>query len=65
MIITESFVLAVLGIFGAGGSALLIYFLKSRCKTIKCFCVECERDVLPNVRATLHIPPTSPSSLGV
>ena len=59
MIITESFVLAVLGIFGAGGSALLIYFLKSRCKTIKCFCVECERDVLPTP------PPTSPSSLGV
>ena len=65
MIITESFILAVLGIFGAGGSALLIYFLKSRCKTIKCCCVECERDVLPNVRATLHIPPTSPSTLVV
>ena len=59
MIITESFILAVLGLFGGGGSALLIYFLKSRCKTIKCFCIECERDVLPNVRASIHHSPTT------
>ena len=59
MIITESFILAVLGLFGGGGSALLIYFLKSRCKTIKCCCIECERDVLPNVRASIHSPPTT------
>tara|TARA_R110000744_G_scaffold64750_1_gene133176 strand:+ start:467 stop:646 length:180 start_codon:yes stop_codon:yes gene_type:complete len=54
MIITESFILAVLGLIGGAGSAFLIYFLKSRCKTIKCCCVECERDVLPHVEATLH-----------
>jgi hypothetical protein len=54
MEITESFILAVLGIVGGGGSACLVYFLKSRCKTIKCFCFECERDVLTNVSASIR-----------
>jgi len=61
MQITESFILAILGMVGGGGSACLVYFLKSRCKTIKCCCIECERDVLPNVRASI----TSSSSQAV
>ena len=54
MIITESFILAVLGLFGGGGSALLIYFLKSRCSSIRmCGCIHCDREVLPEVEATV------------
>jgi len=59
MEITESFILAVLGLIGGGGSACLVYFLKSRCKTIKCCCMECERDVIPNVRASIHSVPST------
>mgnify|MGYP003645791710 CR=1 FL=1 len=61
MEITESFVLAVLGIVGGGGSACLVYFLKSRCKTITCCCFACERDVLTNVSASIHQSPTTNS----
>jgi len=54
MIITESFILTLVGLIGGGLSALLVYFLKSRCKTIKCCCLECERDVLQNVQPNLN-----------
>lgn len=45
--VTESFLLTII----AGGFAFLgsflICLLRSRCTTIKCCCVECDRDVLP------------------
>ena len=63
MEITESFILAVLGLIGGGGSACLVYFLKSRCKTIKCCCVECDREVLPNVIASVHPSSSTTSSV--
>ena len=63
MEITESFILAVLGLIGGGGSACLVYFLKSRCKTIKCCCVECDREVLPNVMASIHPSSSTTSSV--
>ena len=63
MEITESFILAVLGLVGGGGSACLVYFLKSRCKTIKCCCVECDREVLPNVIASVHPSSSTTSSV--
>ena len=63
MEITESFILAVLGLVGGGGSACLVYFLKSRCKTIKCCCVECDREVLPNVVASIHPSSSTTSSV--
>jgi hypothetical protein len=46
MQITEAFLLTVIGLFGTGCAVLLRYFLKSRCKTVKCFCITCERDVV-------------------
>lgn len=42
----ESFVLTIFGILGAGFGVLFTYFLKSRCKSINCGCISCERDVL-------------------
>ncbi len=62
MELTESFILAVLGLVGGGGSACLVYFLKSRCKTIKCCCIECEREVIPNVTANIHNASTTRSN---
>ena len=38
--------LSVLGVFMSCLSGILVYMLKSRCKKIKCACIECERDVL-------------------
>jgi len=54
MIITESFILTVIGLVGGGLSALLVYFLKSRCTDISCCCISCKRDVLPDVQPTLN-----------
>ena len=41
-----AWLLTVLGIVSACVSATLVYFLKSRCRSIKCCGMECERDVL-------------------
>ncbi len=45
--VTESFLLTVI----AGGfaflGAFLMCLLRSRCTTVKCCCVQCDRDVLP------------------
>ena len=41
-----AFMLSVIGVFMGAGGMLLTYFLKSRCKHIKCCGVECTRDVL-------------------
>ena len=54
MILTEAGLLTIVGMVGSGFTALLIYFLKSRCSTIKlCGCVHCEREVLTEVNATV------------
>ena len=37
----------MVGVAGACCSACFVYLLKSRCKTIKCWGVVCERDVVP------------------
>ena len=42
----DTFWLTMVGLGGAGCSALLTYFLKSRCVTIDCCCFKCKRDVL-------------------
>ena len=42
-----TFILSLLTLVGGGGMACLKYFLKSRCTSIKCCCVECVRDVIP------------------
>jgi hypothetical protein len=41
-----AFLLSLVGMVGACISGLLAYFLRSRCRTIKCCGCECERDVL-------------------
>ena len=42
-----TFILSVLGLFGACCGGLSAYLLKSRCRNIKCCGMECERDVIP------------------
>jgi len=53
MNLSESGLLTLVGMVGSGLSVLLVYFLKSRCRNIKCGCIECEREVLPEVEATV------------
>ena len=48
-----AWLLSVLGIVSACCTSVLVYFLKSRCRTIKCCGVECERDVLEVSSASL------------
>jgi len=42
-----SFLVVLLGMFGACGAGVLSFILKSRCRTITCCCIKCERDVIP------------------
>lgn len=44
--IDASFVLTMTGMLSGCVTYLLIFFLKSRCTTIKCGCITCERAVL-------------------
>lgn len=54
MELSESGLITIIGLVGSGLSAMLIYFLKSRCSTIKCCgCMECEREVLQEIQATV------------
>lgn len=43
----SNFLLSTFGIIGMGIAGCLLFVLKSRCRTIKCGCIECERDVIP------------------
>lgn len=43
----DTFLLALVGMLGGGGVYLLTFCLKSRCRVINCFCIKCERDVIP------------------
>lgn len=43
----DTFLLALVGMLGGGGVYLLTFCLKSRCRVINCFCMKCERDVIP------------------
>jgi len=42
-----SFVVVIFGMLGACGAGILSFMLKSRCRTISCCCIKCERDVIP------------------
>lgn len=44
--VSESFILAIVGVFSGIAGAFLSFLLKSRCAKIKCCCVECERNVI-------------------
>ena len=46
MPISESFILAAVGIFAGCITALLTFVLRSRCTEISCCCFKCKRDVL-------------------
>ena len=41
-----AWLLSVVGILGSCTTAVLVYFLRSRCRRIRCCGCECERDVL-------------------
>tara|TARA_R110002012_G_scaffold121397_1_gene270811 strand:+ start:394 stop:582 length:189 start_codon:yes stop_codon:yes gene_type:complete len=43
----DTFLLSLVGILGGGCVYLMTFCLKSRCRVINCFCVKCERDVIP------------------
>tara|TARA_R110002167_G_scaffold32060_2_gene104522 strand:- start:178 stop:402 length:225 start_codon:yes stop_codon:yes gene_type:complete len=42
----SGFILTALGMVGGCGSYMLIFFLKSRCHTVQCGCIRCERTPL-------------------
>ena len=44
----SGFIISICSLIGGGITMCLRYFLKSRCTTIKCFCFECNRDVIPS-----------------
>ena len=50
--VNSAFVLTLLGLFGAGLSGVAMCVLKSRCTTIKCCCMQCERLVLSEQAVT-------------
>ena len=41
-----AWLLSVIGVLATCASGMLAYFLRSRCRRIRCCGVECERDVL-------------------
>ncbi len=41
-----SFILMIVAAVGGLAGIVLTYFLKSRCTTIRCFCITCDRDVV-------------------
>lgn len=41
-----AFIMSLISLVGIGSGFLLAVCLKSRCRTIKCCCIECERDVI-------------------
>ena len=42
----SGFILTILGMIGGCSSYMLIFFLKSRCHTVRCGCISCERTPL-------------------
>ena len=50
----ETFLLTVIGILSTALTAMLSYFLKSRCTKIKCFGVSCTRVPIPNVKVNVN-----------
>jgi hypothetical protein len=56
----SGFIISICSLIGGGITMCLRYFLKSRCTTIKCFCFECNRDVIPSTdlnEVTISTPP--------
>jgi len=41
-----SFILMIVAAVSGISGIILTYFLKSRCTTIRCFCITCDRDVV-------------------
>lgn len=46
MPVSESFILAAVGIFAGCVGGFLTFLLRSRCTEISCFCFKCKRNVL-------------------
>lgn len=43
----SGFILSLTAMIGGGCGYLLVFCLKSRCRTVECCCIKCERDVIP------------------
>ena len=54
--VSESFILSVIGATGALISIIFASMRKSRCNQIKCFCFECNRDVMSKEELELEQP---------
>jgi hypothetical protein len=46
MPVSESFILACVGVISGCVGGVLTFFLRSRCSEISCCCFKCKRDVL-------------------
>ena len=53
-----SFILSLTALLGGGGAAVLAFALRSRCTTIKCCCIHCERQPVELTAADIEAPPT-------
>ena len=51
----STFLITLVGSFGACLGVVFTYFLKSRCKTIKTPCFECARDVIQIKQENIEI----------
>ena len=51
----DTFIITLVGIIGGGCTYLFIFILKSRCRTVNCGCVHCERDVIALEPSTVSI----------
>ena len=52
----DTFILTILGLLGGCGTAIISYFLRSRCTRIRCGCIECIREPLPPDQVSIEVP---------
>ena len=59
----NGFLLTLIGLLGGAGGVLLTYFLKSRCKKIRCCGLECDRTPIElnadNVHSVIEVAHTT------
>jgi hypothetical protein len=56
----STFMITLLGVLGAGATVVLTYFLKSRCKKIKCCGLECDRTPIELTADQIELHPQQP-----
>ena len=58
-----TWLLTLVGVGTSFVGALLAYFLKSRCKKVKCLCIQCEREVVQLEPQTVAVTTETTSNL--